>query len=350
MLVVRGRAVPAAVPTSYRPIVEALASAVRTVGLPDAVELDTVRATLGRLIPEWRAESPTGADFETRDLALADAVVRFVRVVAGETGCLLILEDLHWADPETIAMVEYLADNLDRERVACVATIRDDDPSDALELARRLEARRATTIVPLVRLGPHAVAELVEACLDEEQPHPDVLALAAKADGVPFLVEELLATAALSGAIVRSPDGWRVPDASPRDRVVLPVSFADSVRRRLLTLGDHTRAVLRAAAVAGRSFEWNVLPEVTGREEATVLEALRAAVGAGLVETDDSGFRFRHALVARRRARRSCSRPSAPISRGGPSTRSSGSIQVFRSLGAISPPSWPSTPTSRPGR
>ena len=59
LVVVRGRAVPAQTPVAYRPLTEALCSAVRAYGAPDAPELAPFRAVLGRLIPDWRGPGPS---------------------------------------------------------------------------------------------------------------------------------------------------------------------------------------------------------------------------------------------------------------------------------------------------
>ena len=53
-----------------------------------------------------------------------EAVIRLLHAVCAPAGGLLVLEDLHWADPETIAVVEHLSDHLDRAPVLCLATVR----------------------------------------------------------------------------------------------------------------------------------------------------------------------------------------------------------------------------------
>ena len=58
-----------------------------------------------------------------------------------------MLEDLHWADPETLAIVEYLADNIATASVLCLVTLRDTGPSAGLDLLRSLSARRAATAI-----------------------------------------------------------------------------------------------------------------------------------------------------------------------------------------------------------
>jgi hypothetical protein len=107
-----GRAVRAETPVPCRPLAGAFLSHFRREGPPSAPELAPYRAVRGRLVPKWR--SPAAAAVEP-DVVLAEAVARLLRVVAGDVGCLVVLEDLQWADPEFLAVVEYLADALSTE-------------------------------------------------------------------------------------------------------------------------------------------------------------------------------------------------------------------------------------------
>jgi DNA-binding CsgD family transcriptional regulator len=292
LTIMRGRAVPSSSPVAYRPFVEALCAAVRATGVPDSPELAPFKRTLARLVPEWRVERLEQTDDSVIDLA--EAVVRFVRALAGDRGCLLVLEDLHWADAETLTVVEYLADNLISERVLCLATLRVEDATPAFALARTLEARRTSTIVELRRLDGAAVTDLVASCLDSAEVPGELLTLTERADGVPFLVEELLAASVASGALVEHGDGWTL---APSVEPVLPITFVDSVRRRLDGLGSDSRAVLAAAAVLGRRFDWDLLPSLTGLDERAALAALQAGIDAQLLATEPlGGFHFRHAL------------------------------------------------------
>jgi predicted ATPase len=294
MTVLWGRAVPTASPVPYRPLAEALCGFIRAAGVPDDPELVPFRAALARLIPEWRVAE--NAPVEDSVVILGEAVLRFVRVIARTHGCLLVLEDLHWADPETLTVVEYFADNIRTESVCCLATLRDDEPTPAVELMHLLTARRVAGHMQLARLDERAVAEMVGSCLDAANPPDEVLGLAARADGVPFLVEELLASTAASGALVHDDGHWVLaPSVTP----VVPITFADSVHRRVDMLGPDARAVLAAAATLGRRFDWPLLSSMTDLSEDRVLSALHAAVDAHLVSVDaaDGALLFRHALT-----------------------------------------------------
>ena len=91
-------------------------------------------------------------------MLVGEAVVRLLRVLGGTAGCLLVLEDLHWADPETLAVVDYLADTLAAERVLCLATTRSVRPSPIADVLDRLRSRRVGTVLPLAPLPGRASA------------------------------------------------------------------------------------------------------------------------------------------------------------------------------------------------
>jgi class 3 adenylate cyclase/DNA-binding CsgD family transcriptional regulator len=294
-VVLSGRAVPSASPVAFRPLAEALLSALRGTGLPDTPELMPFRAALGRLVPQWREAGST--DAAESIVVVAEAVLCLLRCLSEGAGCLLVLEDLHWADPETLAIVEYLADNLPSEPVVCLATVRTEETSGAIALARSLRARRAARMLELGRLGPSDVDQMAEACLGRGGvPKEAVEALLAWADGVPFFVEELLAAWVSGGTLVPAPGGWAV--AKPIEAAV-PLTFADMVQGRLASLGAAVQTVLQAAAVLGRRFDWTLLPLMTGQPDAVLLDVLSKATAAQLLapDPDGAGFKFRHALT-----------------------------------------------------
>ena len=290
--VVRGRAVETRTPVAFRPLTEALCAAVRSFGLPETHELQPFRAALGTLIPEWQ-DPDTGTAMSV--VTLSEGILRFLSAVAGEVGCLVVLEDLHWSDSETLQVLEYLSDNLRSERLVCIATSRLEDTSGAVELARALEARRSADVVVPARFTDQELVEMVADCLGIDDAPPEVLAFAGRADGVPFLVEELLAVAVTSGLLVNAGTTWTV---STSVEPVVPFTFADGIRRRLRMLGERPRSVVDAAAVLGRRFDWALLAGITGLDDNDVLDALNVAVEGQIiaVDPDDSSFRFRHAL------------------------------------------------------
>ncbi len=216
-------------------------------------------------------------------------------MAAGNHGALLVLEDLHWADPETLTIVEYLADNLAEQRVLCLVNVRDDERLPGLALGWFLHARRVSRLLPIAPLDEQEVAAMAASCLGAVAVPDEVVAFAARADGVPFVVEELLAAALSSGALTVEEGRWRISD---RVDAVVPLTCSESMRRRVARLGPRGRAVLLAAAVLGRRFDRSLLPAMTGLGDAAVLSALHEAVDAQIVVSDrrNPSFFFRHAL------------------------------------------------------
>lgn len=291
--VLLGRATPSSSTVAFRPLVEALFSHFRDEDLPDVPELEPFRGSLSRLVPQWQRED---ASAESSIVLLAEAMVRLLRLIGRGGGCLLVLEDLHWADPETLSIVEYLCENLQSEPVLLLCTVRSEEPSSAVGLVDLLAARRAAVVANLRRLEPADAVAMACACIKAgELPSAVEALVTGSADGLPFFVEELLAGAVDAGVLVQEDSRWTV-----HGQVVpqLPRTFVDSVNRRLDSLGDGQ--VLVTAAVLGRRFEWSLLCEVTGEPEDVVLRALRAGVEAQLLVSDPTSpgsFQFRHALT-----------------------------------------------------
>jgi len=295
VLVLTGRAVQGTAPVPLRPVVEALMGAARVINMPDATELAEFRPALGSLMPAW--DTSTEPNPEISPLILGEALLRLLAALGG-AGALLILEELQWADPETLAIVEYLADNLAGRRVLCMATLRDSEPSAALDMVRTIHARRSGAVLAVPRLTAQEVEQMAAACLEQRRaPRELVQRLLRDCDGLPFAVEEILAAAVSSGELVPDQAGWQV---NPGVITAIPTSIAGSVRNRLAGLGPETTDVLVSAAVLGKQFDWTLLPAIAGATEAQVLAALRRACDVQLIEPHSPSqvvFRFRHSLT-----------------------------------------------------
>jgi DNA-binding CsgD family transcriptional regulator len=269
--VLAGRAVPTSASIPYRPLTEALLQALRQRAFPGDPGLTPWLPALRAVIPTIGRPEGDGRGDHAAPVR-GEAVLQLLRRFAGSAGLLLVLEDLHWADPDTLAVVEYLSDNLSAEAVLCVATCRGETPSAGAELVARVTGRRAAQHLALGRLTAGQVAAMVRACLPSA-PDEVIARVQRAADGIPFLVEESLAAPGV------------------------PRSFADGVRSRLAALSDDERLVLHTAALLGRQFDWRLLPAATGLDVGLVAGALEHGVGAQLLAVDAETFRFRHMLT-----------------------------------------------------
>jgi DNA-binding CsgD family transcriptional regulator/tetratricopeptide (TPR) repeat protein len=292
-VVLRGRAVsPLA---QFHALSEAFLSVLRHRGVPAAAELAPYEQALSRLVPEWRTARMTGADDSV--VVLGEAVLRLLRWLGGEAGCLLVLDDLHDADADTLAVLDYLTDNIADEPVVLVGTVRP-DPGPALDLVRAAGRRGVATVADLSPLDSRQVAVLVAGCLGvapEAVPGDALDRLVACGEGNPFYVEELLAEMVGGGQLVRSGGGWRQTGAGGPG---VPAPVLASVTTRVRRLGRHGPAVLGAASVFGQTFRASLVGAVAGVGDTALFDVLRAAVAARLVDVADDGYVFHHALTA----------------------------------------------------
>ncbi|MFR9805243.1 helix-turn-helix transcriptional regulator [Pseudonocardia sp. RS010] len=298
--VLPGRVRDGAVGVPYAVFGEALAAGFRDGGWPAAAALRPVRAQLGHLAGE-AVPAPRGG---MSRLAVAEALLRLLTVLARDGGALLVVEDLHWADEDTIWVLEYLLSTTADHDAACLVTLRPDrpdrpdHPGRALSVVRRLADTRAAHLLELAPLSDTEVDRMVLACLGEDATADGLLTFVREhADGVPYVVEELLAGLRRAAALLPRDGTWRVVE--DRLAAAVPATVAELVTQRTAGLRPRTRQVVSVAALLGRVFDWQLLARVVGTGEDAVLACLREAADAQLVEPDEGSgaLRFRHALT-----------------------------------------------------
>ncbi|MGW0805633.1 BTAD domain-containing putative transcriptional regulator [Nonomuraea sp. NPDC002799] len=217
------------------------------------------------------------------------AVGGYLAGVARRAPVLLTLEDLHWADDQTLALLRALPSLLATSRVLLVVTCReselDDRQSDVLAALARLGPLR----VGLSGLDPKAVAELVKATCVRDIDDDAVESIVERTGGNPFFVRET----------VRLLDSEGAADRASATEVLsqVPSGVRDVLRRRISRLPAGAQQILLQAAVIGRDVDLDVLVTVAGDWDA-VIEAVEAALLAGLVTEPGPGLlRFDHDLV-----------------------------------------------------
>ena len=292
MAILSGRATPSPTPAPYRALAEAFGSAWRGREPPAGPAREGLRPALEILVPAW-----TAAGEERQPVASTVTIGEAALVLLGGlggAGALLVVDDLQWSDPESLEVLEYLADKVSELTVLVVAAGRTGEGPGAERLAHTLAARRSAQLVALGPLDGSGVRAAVAAALGTTDPPPALVgAVGERSGGSPFLVEELLASLIAIGALVQTGTGWEVRGALP---VVVPESLALAVADRLAALPAPARRVVEMAAVLGEHFDWRLVGDsVTG----DVVAALRQAEESRLVEEDrcSGGFRFRHALT-----------------------------------------------------
>jgi DNA-binding CsgD family transcriptional regulator/tetratricopeptide (TPR) repeat protein len=254
-----------------------------------------VLGALGQsLTTRVRLMSAEAGDAHHRRRLLVQDLADLLVTVDPGGAILIVLEDLHWADELSLDVLGHLAGRLSARPVLVAGAYRSDELYPALpmrELRARLLGQRLAEEIRLPRLGLAQTATLVSAVLGRPAPGRVVAAVHQRSDGIPLHVEELLAAidddalTPAAGALVQS--------------VAVPGTLGDAVLSRARQLATRTREVASAAAVIGRSFDFDLLTEITGSDPDEVADALRELQDAYLVipGNDAVSFDFRHALI-----------------------------------------------------
>ncbi|GAA2661378.1 regulatory protein, luxR family [Actinosynnema pretiosum] len=218
----------------------------------------------GVRLPGRRGEQDVG------QLRLFDAVLALLTELSVRRPVLLVLEDLHLADASTRALLVFLLSRLRDQRLLVVTTHRSDDlrrdhPLRAVlaELSR-LPLVRRLDLAPLSAIDTRGFVAALDAGLSDEL----VLRVAERAEGNPFLAEELAAD---------------------------PHTRGEASLARVSLLGACAARVVRVVAVAGRAVRVAELAAFTGEGE--LGGALREAVRHGVLVERGGAYRFRHALA-----------------------------------------------------
>src|SRR3954447_11441136 len=285
--VLSGRAVATGASTAYRPLIEALAPWARAHADVD-LDLGAHQRALDALVPQ----APGGLTDALSPVFVAEALLRLLPHVGRDGPVVLALEDLHWADDETLAAVEYLADAAEQMRLLLVSPSRDDEAPATRRLIRGLAARGSMRLLPLGPFDAAAVRDLAELRLGEPVTQRLLDLLVARAEGLPLFVEELLSALEASGRLVHAGDAVDILADAFR---VLPLTVADTVAARLDGITDEHRQVVETAALLGRSFAHSSVTAL--HDNSTVVGALQQAAALGLMHEDPDRpgeLRFRH--------------------------------------------------------
>ena len=231
-----------------------------------------------------KATAPAVADASAGRFRLHRAVLDWLRTAARRKPLAVLLDDLHRADSETLAMLEQAAGELDGTPVLLLCAYRPADGGDRLDEALAQLARREPERVALSGLAPVEVGSLVAAVHGHPLDGETIRTLADRTGGNPFYVRESARLLRSEGALVALAE--------------VPEGVRDVLRRRLARLPQAAVSVLRLAAVVGREAEIDVLVAAADQDEDAVFDALETGVVAGLLGEPAPGrVRFAHALV-----------------------------------------------------
>lgn len=269
----------------------------------DVLQLDLgdTASVIAQVVPEIGRRlpglpPPIPQEPEQARFRFFDGMARFFRNVALRRPLALIIDDLHWADRSSLALLSYVAREIRDSRIVVVGTYRNTEMAANQHLAESLAELSRSPGFQRHLLSGLTVVDVRRLVADATQGQPDervVSAVYERTEGNPFFVREVIRLLLMDGGL----SGHSPHDAAS---VALPVGVTDVIGQRLSRLCCGCNEILAAASAIGREFSLNVLEPISALDRIALLDGLGEVLQAGLIEHMSGSvgrFRFSHVLI-----------------------------------------------------
>jgi len=274
----------------YQAFVEAIRSYFEFEGVTTGKKLEEF---IRDRAPELTAQLPvirvflniTGKEkvtIESRE-QLWDAISHLIVKISQERPFILFIDDLHWADENTLELLHYSARNTLASRLMIIGTYRPEDALTTaegrvhplLEIQRGMSREGILTIINLERLKETDVQEMVWSLFqDSDFGESFYESLHKETEGNPFFVMETLKLLKVEGIIEKEDGGYRLRE--DYERITIPSKIQDIVMRRIERLGQDEREMLEIGAVEGESFHSDTIGSCLGINRIELLRKLQS--------------------------------------------------------------------------
>jgi DNA-binding SARP family transcriptional activator/tetratricopeptide (TPR) repeat protein len=282
---------------AYRPVATLVRSIIGNAGAHASAALARDRGQLAILIPEL-AESPDREDAANvvgdRQWRLFDSVSNLVRSAASDHPLVLVFDDAHWADPESLRLLAHVLRHIGAAWLLVVVAYRPEEVGLDHPLRSILsEVRRSGSLceVTLGRLSDTDVGALMETVIGRAVAPRVAQAVATVSGGNPLFIAELSKTLRPDESLT-----WSLNQVHGR----LPVQIEEVLSRRVSLVGPLSRETLTVIAAAPGGCEASTLAQVLDTETGSILDAIDELLDAGLIverrEGQDAAYATTHDL------------------------------------------------------
>lgn len=238
---------------------------------------------------------------EAEQRRLFENVVAFSSALSEAAPLMLVIDDAHWADSGSLALLRHLAKRTQQQRIMLTATYREVELDQALpfhETLLELNRKRLGTRIKLKRFDQQQTRGLLGAVFEDEITDEFLEGIYEETEGNPFFIEEVCKALVESGQVYYTQSGW---ERLSMEELEIPQSVRVAIQSRLSKFPEEHQDTLNLAAVLGREFDFDTLAEASELDEETLIEALEAAEDNQLIEevSGEGGatFSFVHALI-----------------------------------------------------
>jgi class 3 adenylate cyclase len=290
----------------YGPFADAIADYSQTVKPAElAAALGRHAPILSRIVPSLRdvlgdVGEPPALEKDEERFRLFDSVAQLFVGVSRQAPLLLIVDDLHWAERGTIAMLNHVAHFVNNNRILMIGAYRDAEVSRAHPLSgvlAGLSRLRNSETIALKGLHNDELASMLEMVGDQDAPRRLVEALSEATEGNPLFIRELLMHLVEEGKILVQGRGWT--SELNVEELGIPEGVRQVIGRRLLRLSEDANRLLTVGSAFNGAFPFEIAAAAAELNEQAALAAVDEALDAQLLRpgsTSDT-FDFTHALI-----------------------------------------------------
>ena len=235
-----------------------------------------------------------------KDQAFA-AVAKTLNAISAQVPIVLFLEDIHWADSASLALLHYIARAVhNSERILVLVTFRSEEltadseghPHPLAEAMRMMRREDLFTEIKLSSLSQNSVSKIAQNMIGGSLQPMLAEKLTTESRGNPLFIVESLRMLHERRSLIQEDNTWRLAT----NELGIPTKIKDIILRRLAVLKYAQRRVLDAASVIGEKFDVELLSLVLGLDSLEVLETLNViAHSTSLVCVEENCYRFDHA-------------------------------------------------------
>ena len=235
-----------------------------------------VESELSRLVPEFASPGADPPPLETPGSLdrFFDATVQYLTGLSGDSSPLLVfVDDFQWVDDASASLLSYIIRRLHRSPVCLLVAWRGEDAPAAHEFRTVVARSLRDGIATAIELGPLLPGDMASLVRDTSiSLTPDQSrSLYCESEGIPFFAVEYLAH--IEDSLRARESEWPIP-----------TGIRDLIRSRLATVGRTGMQLLTTGAVIGRSFDFDLLRQTSGRSETETVDELERLVSRGLLQ------------------------------------------------------------------
>ncbi len=220
--------------------------------------------------------------FDSDDRSTFKKSEKFIKKITKDTPTIIVLEDLHWADKDSLLLLRYLSDKIKNSKIMILGTYRPEEIVDYeifKETMRYMSHRRLIHYIELDTFNMDETIDMIKSVIDKEPPYNFSDLIFNKTGGNPLFVSETVKSMVNKGVI--NPEEDVYPGRNHQIEWPLIVQYA--IERRIVKLDKYAQHLLQYASILGNEFSYHVLSSFADMDEMDILDHIDSLVDKGII-------------------------------------------------------------------